>query len=246
MLYSARELQGTAVEASDGRFGGIHAFLFDDVNWVIRYLTVDTGTWLPGRRVLISPISIDTHHSVKHVRVRLTREQIRNAPDIDTDQPVSRQMEVAFHGYYGYAPYWGGGAIWGSALYPAALSAPAPAGPAATWEPREGNARPGRAPDPHLRSTQEVRGYHLEAIDGDAGHVDDFLIDNESWAIWRLVVDSSNWPGGRSVLVSPAKVRAIEWSASRLQVDATKAAIRAGPEFHAAELLTRRSTAALR
>jgi hypothetical protein len=246
MLCSARELQGTAVEASDGRFGSIDAFLFDDVSWVIRYLTVDTGTWLPGRRVLISPISIDANHGGTHLRVRLTREQIRNAPDIDTDQPVSRQMEVAFHGYYGYAPYWGGGAIWGSALYPAALSAPAPAGPTATLEQREGNARHGRAADPHLRSTQEVRGYHLEAIDGEVGHVDDFLIDNESWAIWRLVVDTSNWPGGRSVLVSPAKVRAIEWGASRLHVEATKASIRAGPEFHEVELLRRRSAAPVR
>jgi hypothetical protein len=246
MLCSARELEGTAVEASDGRFGSIHAFLFDDVSWVIRYLTVDTSTWLPGRRVLISSISIDSDNNGTHLRVRLTREQIRNAPDIDTDQPVSRQMEGAFHGYYGYAPYWGGGAIWGSALYPAALGAPAPGGPTAALEQREANAQHEPAGDPHLRSTHELRGYHLKGNDGDAGHVDDFLIDNESWAIWQLVVDTSNWPGGRSVLVSPAKVRAIEWSASRLHVDASKAAIRSGPEFHEVELLSGHSTAPLR
>ena len=135
MLCSVREVQGTAVEATDGRIGSVHAMLFDDVSWVIRYLVVDTGSWLRGRRVLISPISVDAQDSGDPVRVRLDRERIRNSPDIDTDQPVSRQMETAIYRYYGYAPYWDGGGIWGAALYPGALAstalakAPCPSGP---------------------------------------------------------------------------------------------------------------------
>ena len=103
-----------------------------------------------------------------------------------------------------------------------------------------------REPDPHLRSTREVHGYHVEASDGDAGHVDDFLFELEAWGIWRLVIDTSSWPGGRSVLLPPARVRAIDWSASRLYVDTTKDRVRMSPELRAADLLTRRPTARTR
>src|SRR5918992_1758478 len=122
MLTSVKELQGTTIEAIDGPIGSVNALLFDDVSWVIRYIVVDTGHWLPGRRVLISPISVARGGVGERLHVGLDRQQIRNSPDIDSDRPVSREMERTFHAYYGYGPYWGGGAIWGPALYPAALA----------------------------------------------------------------------------------------------------------------------------
>ena len=161
MLYSVRELQETRVEAADGPVGTIHSLLFDDVGWVVRYVDVDTGHWLPGRRVLISPISVERNGIRERLHVALSKEQIRQSPGIDFNRPVSRQMESTFNAYYGYAPYWGGASIWGAALYPAALSAtrPMPSALGLPDTPRDfGKGRPRREPDPHLRSSRAVFG----------------------------------------------------------------------------------------
>ena len=233
MLLTVRSLLAEPIEATDGLIGRIDSFLFDDTSWVIRYIVVDCGRWLPGRRVLVSPISVESVDVREHrIRVRLSRTQIRNSPDIDTDRPVSRQMEVGFYDYYGYAPYWAGGSIWGAGAYPGALAAPI-AGLANPIAIRDDE----RQDDPHLRSTRAVTGYHLQATDGDAGHVDDFLVDDGPWTVWRLIVDTSNWPGGRSVLVSPRRVRAVDWAASRLWIDIPRERVLRSPEYRASELL---------
>jgi sporulation protein YlmC with PRC-barrel domain len=233
MLVSMRELQGYRIEATDGSIGRVHELLFDDIRWVIRYVVIDTGTWLPGRRVLISPISVDSIDGVhKRVLVRLDKGRIRNSPDIYTDQPVSRQKEAVFNAYYGYGSYWAGPDVWGPAVYPRELRRTAPY---VAWPGTEAGAQAQQG-DPHLRRTREVAGYHVAATDGEVGHVDDFVIDDEAWTISHLVLDTSNWPGGRTVLLAPALVRSIEWSRGRVHVDATVDRIRTGLESRPAEL----------
>jgi hypothetical protein len=240
MLCRVRKLQHRKVEATDGPIGAIHSLLFDDVGWVIRYLAVDTGHWLPGRRVLLSPISVERHGIRGRLHVALTREQIRRSPGIDSDQPVSRQMESALNAPYGYAPYWGGASIWGAALYPAALAAVTPMPAAVTTADGSRDFNGGRQrskTDPHLRSSRAIFGDHLAASDGAVGHVDDFLFDASSWIIWRLVVDTSDGPGGRSVMLKPGDVRGIDWHTSTVHVDLTRERVLRSAEFRAEEVI---------
>src|ERR1035441_213691 len=154
MLRNATHLNGFAIRATDGELGTVHQLYFDDKTWAIRYLVVETGGWLGGRRVLISPISvIHTDWQAKQLDVALTKKQVEHSPDIDTHQPVSRQHEAAYLGYYGYPYYWGGPYLWGPAFYPAGLAGPTNASAQAMAE----RVRRESA-DSHLRSSEAVIG----------------------------------------------------------------------------------------
>src|ERR1039458_8685146 len=119
MLRSIKELEGYAVGATEGAFGHVEDFYFDDKAWVIRYLVVDTGGWLSGRKVLISPIAIgQPNRTDKELPVSLTKDPVEKTPNIDPDKPVSRQHEVEYSGYYRYPYYWGGVGYWGGGMYP--------------------------------------------------------------------------------------------------------------------------------
>src|SRR5215475_12769200 len=184
MLINADNLKGSTIIARDGAIGEIDDFYFDDESWTVRYLVVNTGAWLFRREVLVSPISIENVDEPNNqVLVNLTRDQVKDSPDIDTQKPVSRQHETAFMDYYGYPYYWGGPYLWGDAAFPATLTRPPAAesqiAAAATARRRESE----EVYDEHLRSVNEVKGYHIEAVDGEIGHVDNFVIDETDWAI---------------------------------------------------------------
>jgi uncharacterized protein YrrD len=219
VLRSIISLRGFGIGARDGEIGKVHSFLFDDRSWAVRYLVADTGGWLHGRKVLIAATALerpDWHARV--FPVELTKEQVRNAPDIDTDRPVSRQHEAELHKYYNWAPYWGTG-------YGAAVFTVPPA--QEEQEPPE-NAAEG---NPNLRSTREVIGYRIHATDGQIGHVEDFIISDEDWVIRYIVVDTRNWLPGRSVLVSPEWVRDISWEEQEVWVGVSKETIEDSPPF---------------
>ncbi len=165
MLRSGNDLIGHELEAIDGDIGKVEDVYFDDSEWTVRYLVVNTGSWLAGRRVLISPIALGSAPAnTRGIHVALTTEQIKNSPDIDTDQPVSKQTEIDYYTYYGW-PYWGlGSGLWGIGPYPVADS------PDAEMSPDE------QGKDYHLRSLEEVTGYHIEATDHELGHVEDFIV----------------------------------------------------------------------
>src|SRR5437867_13162431 len=102
-LRSMNELRGYAIHATDSEIGAVDQFLFNDEQWTIRYLVVNTGGWLTGRLVLISPIALGTvDWKARTLDIALTSEQIEHSPDITTDQPVSRQKEEEYFRYYGY------------------------------------------------------------------------------------------------------------------------------------------------
>jgi hypothetical protein len=236
MLRNAKELHGLTIRATDGDLGTVDQFYFEDETWAIRYLTVDTGGWLPGRQVLISPISVVgvPDWPAKRLDVALTKKQVENSPDIITHQPVSRQHEVAYLGYYGYPFYWGGSDLWGGAPNPAGLAIPLPA----STEAMEGGiAR--ESMDSHLRSSQEVANYYLEAIDGEIGSVAGFVIDDESWAIRYIEVATRNWWPGKKVLVSPAWAERVSWEDSKVYVRLTRESIKEAPEYIESQMITR-------
>jgi uncharacterized protein YrrD len=193
-------LIGYAIAAIDGETGNVEDFYFDDETWTIRYLVVKTGSWFFGRKVLISAAAL-TKLDIKAglFAVNMTKEQICNSPDIDTDKPVSRQQEAMLNQHHFWENYWGSGSYGG--------------------EMGIGNRRPVRIKeidhdpkeDVHLRSTVQVGGYTIHASDGEIGHVNDFIIDDQTWELVNLIVDTHDWIGGKKVLVGVAHVHSISF-----------------------------------
>ena len=228
MLTNAMQLKGLVIRATDGDIGTVDQLYFDDETWAIRYLTVETGGWLGGREVLISPVSVmATDWQGKRLEVALTKKQVEGSPNIDTHRPVSRQDEATYLGYYGYPYYWG--------FYPAGL-----ANPTANFN-NEVQADKIRreSTNSHLRSTEAVTGYSIEAADGEIGHVDGFVIDDASWAIRYMEVATRNWWPGKKVLVSPSWIKRVSWTDSTVYVGLSRKAIQTGPEFDKSAAITR-------
>ena len=239
MLRNTQDLIGTTVKATDGEVGDVQDFYFDDQAWVIRYLVVEAGSWLDSRQVLVSPMLFSiSDWSERRLDVARTREEIRNGPDIDTARPVSRQQEADYLAYYNYPAYWGGDGLWGGSMTPDLLP-----GYDAGYEPHTRRLRPPPAADgsslglwstdedPHLRSCTAVAGYHVQAVDGDIGHVDGFLVDDRTWAIRYLIINTSNWWMGHQVLIAPTWIDTISWPEKLVSVSLTRQAIQSAPAY---------------
>jgi hypothetical protein len=239
MFRSINDLDGFTIGATDGDIGTVREFYFDDVSYTVRYVVVDTGGWLGERKVLLTPIAfraMDREH--KRIEAALTKAQVEKSPDIDTEKPVSRQHEIAYYGYYGYTPYWAGSYLWGAFPYPYPAAGPA-LSPAELERERHWNWETKDRQDPHLRSSREVSGYHIHATDGDIGHVEDFLVDDLSWAIRYMIVDTTNWWPGKKVLVAPAWIDRVDWAEAKVEVHLRRDQIRTSPEYDPARPIER-------
>jgi hypothetical protein len=221
-LLNLVELNGSTIIARDGEIGKLRDTYFDDDAWVVRYLVVDVGHWLPGRRVLLAPMVLQSQEGgVRGLHVSLTKEQVEQSPDVSTDLPVSRQKRIDLHRHYSWPVYWVP-----SSYDPWPISVPL-----ADEGGSSGEVQPAKF-DPHLRSVHEVTGYHLAASDGDIGHVVDFLANEVTWEIRYLVVKTGNWLPGRRVLIPPYwLVRDINWPQRSVEVALTQERIRNSPSF---------------
>ena len=227
MLTNATKLKGLSIQAKDGELGTVEHFYFDDETWGVRYLVVNTGGWLSGRDVLISPLSINhADWPAKRLHLNLTKQQVKESPGIETHLPISRRHEAEYMGYYGYPYYWGGASLWGASWSPAGLitEPPLTAGERLARTRRE-------SIDSHLHSSAAVIGYDIEAQDGEIGHLDGFLVDDESWAIRYLEIATRNWWPGKKLLLSPGWIEQISWQDSRVCAGLTRDAIRTCPEY---------------
>jgi uncharacterized protein YrrD len=253
MLCSANELEGFEIVATDGGIGNVEQFYFDDERWAVRYIVVSTGNWLSGRQVLISPFSVaQVDRGEKKLQVNLTRSQVEMSPQIDTRKPVSRQMEAAHSDYYGYPHYWKSPLLWGEAERPAVSSNRT----ATATVTRQSSAKAATAGDNaasvattaemptisnevHLRSAQEVGSYFIEAADGEIGHVDDLIVDDDTWAIRYLTVDTGDWWPGKRVLISPQWISSIEWAQSKVHVHLSRQGVKGSPAYDTSMLVSR-------
>jgi len=226
MLSKAKTLEGYKLDSLDGEIGKVKEFYFDDRHWIIRYLVVETGTWLADRQVLISPYALTTvDKEGKNIAVDLTKKQIEDSPSLDADKPVSHQFEQAYYGHYGYPTYWGGPYSWGA--YPYFVRD-------REMRDRDQRKEPDRHEkewDHHLRSTYGVSGHHIQALDGEIGHAADFLIDDETWAIRYLIVDTHNWWPGKKVLISPQWIERVSWDERKVFVNLSRETIKQSPEY---------------
>ena len=222
MLSTVSHLKGTGIAATDGDIGSVDDLYFDDLTWTIRYLVVDTGIWLPGRQVLISPRSVRSTPNTDRIPVALTMEQVKNSPSIDAEKPVERQYEEEYSQYYGYPYYWTGPYRWGATPYP---------GEGPLSEARAASAMPPSGGNPSIRSVRNVTGYYIAAADGDIGHVEDFLVDDREWAIRYMIVDTRNWWPGKKVIISPEWINRVSWPDSRVYVDMSRQGVKTAPEY---------------
>jgi uncharacterized protein YrrD len=229
MLSKAKTLTGYKLDSRDGEIGKVKEFYFDDRHWTIRYLVADTGNWLAGRQVLISPYALGVVSTEEqHVVVDLAKKQIEESPSLNSDKPVSRQFENTYYRYYGYPMYWTGAYMWGFSPY--IVRDP---------EKWKTSTQDEKAWDPHLRSTYDVCGRHIQALDGEIGHIEDFIIDDETWAIRYLIVATHNWWPGKKALVSPQWIERVSWGERKVFVNLSRETIKQSPEYTGESLLTR-------
>lgn len=223
MLESSKMLIGRRVEARDGEMGKVKDLYFDQRTWNVRYVVVDTGRWLPGRQVLISPASVGELTEDQRLSVLLTKAQVEDSPPITWDKPVSREMEERLSLHYSWPTYW---------------VPPMPGGP--LLDPMLG----GRVPpnivtvetetESTLRSVEEVTGYRITATDGEIGHIDRFLIDTDSWIVSGLVIDTRNWLPGKKVVVGTSRIQKIDWASSHVTLDLDRARVKEAEEYREA------------
>jgi sporulation protein YlmC with PRC-barrel domain len=236
MLRSLQDLRSYSIHAVDGDLGKVYDFYFDDTEWKIRYFVIDTGHWFPGRKVLISPQSVqETDVEAHSISVSLTREQIQNSPLIDTAKVISRQEEEKLAGYFGWPFYWG------------YLPGEGPYSPTSgvinlprTFETQEegGNVATERS-DFHLQSANEMFGYHVHAIDGEIGKLKDFIVHAKLWTIRYLVIDTGKWFVGKKVLVAPDWIHNLDWKESRLNIDLMRETVQNSPPYDPSEPINR-------
>lgn len=239
MLRNASAIKGYAIAATDGRLGTVSDFLFDDASWLVRWLVVDTGKWLSGRKVLLPP-SVLGHidPNGNEFAVSLTMQQVKDSPDIDTERPVSRQIETNIYDFYGWRPYWGGtgflmGGYGGHGHgYGGGAIAPLPS-PGSMRRAEDIAAAQQNDDDPHLRSVEAVTGYHIHASDGEIGYVEDFLLQDTDWSIHNLVVDTTNWWPGKKVLIAPRSIQEIDWTDNLVNLKIDREKVKNSPAYDA-------------
>lgn len=235
MLINASQIKGYAIAANDGQIGTVSDLLFDDASWQVRWLVVQTGNWLSGRKVLLPASTLGHANALRReFSAKLTMQQVKDSPDVDTERPVSRQVETSIYGHYGWYPYWGYGLYMGGYGYGSVMASPFGAGGTV---PRGGEEEALEAQrnrnDPHLRSVAAVEGYHIRATDGEIGHVEDMLVEEADWTIHYLVVDTKNWWSGKRVLVSPRSARDISWTGRTVDINVNQEAVRSSPAYEA-------------
>jgi hypothetical protein len=224
-------MRGYTVCAQDGALGQVDQFLFDDRTGKIRYLVVRIGSWLLGRRVLLTPAVLGSiSMPLATLDVALTQQQIVDSPDIETNPPVSQQHTAAdfqddatMLGWEMLPGPWYRGMSWYTALSTIDDS----------QSPRKRDSQCG---DPHLRSTREVIGYRLRASDGTIGHVVDFIVDDTTWTIRSVVVDTGPWWPGKRVALPWQRIEHIHWVDSTVEVGVLRATVKRHPAYDPAKM----------
>jgi hypothetical protein len=235
MLWKASAISGFAIEASDGPLGTVSDFLFDDTSWMVRWLVVDTSKWLSGRLILLPPSVLgDLDQEHKELLVSVNKQQIKDSPDITTDRPVSRQMESNVYDHYGWKPYWPTGLYMGGPGYLGGYvggnMSTSPISESRRQQERIDDAQR-EHDDPHLRSIAAVTGYHIHAVDGEIGHVQDLFIEDADWSIHYLVVDTKNWWPGKRVLIAPGSAKTIDWTHKLVNLNVDRQTIKDSPAY---------------
>jgi uncharacterized protein YrrD len=229
MLRFVRQLIGYDILARDGAIGTVADFLFEDDTWRVKWLVVDTGKWLPDRKVLIAPRALETPDADhRDLPVQQTRAQVKDAPEYDSDPPVSHQEhEKGWDRYYRWLPY----------MPPVLATLPPGAAAIPIKDSQSTPPEEGRF-NPRLRSARTVIGYRIGAQDGNLGHIDDFLINDDGWTVELVVVKTSAWLPGKRVALPATAIARIVWAKEEAEVAMSRASIEAAPEVDPSQPLS--------
>jgi sporulation protein YlmC with PRC-barrel domain len=211
MLHTLSELMKYSVHTTDGEIGSVRNFLFDDITWGIRYLVVDVGRWLEHRNVVLAISTVEQpNRENKSFHVRLTKEQVRDSPDVDTEKPVSRQQEIAMEEYFGKFATWVNRNL--------DCGPPIPTGRKYPVHSKE---------DPHLRSARNLFGYEVRGTDGEMGRLESFILDDTTWHIGYLEVRAGKWLFDRTVLIPTRWIESVSWDNCRVNLHHSRSGLTA-------------------
>jgi hypothetical protein len=232
MSSTARQLCGFAVRARDGGGGRVHDLYFDDQDWSVRFVVVGVGRWPFDRRVLISPPELrEPDEGEEVLPVALSRAQLGECPEAHVQRTVSAMRRKERSAHREGLPVWLWRPPFGACpVPPFALLPMDDEGGEGDW----GGTRlrvDGDERDVHLRSVSEVIGYHIQAKDGEIGHVEDFVLCDEDWLIKYLLVDTRNWWGGRKVVVEPQWVEEFKCGESKVYLKLARGGVEGIPEY---------------
>lgn len=211
MLWRVTDIQDYSVWAIDGDIGELDQFYLDVNRWMVRYLVVDTGAWLPRRKVLVPVIAVQTLDQWGVFHLTLTRSQIRHCPPVDPTQPISRAAEQAYIHHYGLPLDWGGSIEPASATEPLQLATDT------------NNA-------PYLLSTRELAGLRLQSPAEVLGHVEDCLVDDQSWSAPYLRISAGHWLPGKTALLPTARLGEVDLERKRIHTQLTRDQICNAPD----------------
>jgi sporulation protein YlmC with PRC-barrel domain len=211
MLHTLSDLMGYSAHATDGEIGSVRNFIFDDRTWEIRYLVVDVGSWLVRRDVVLAISTVEQPDSEnKTFNVQLTKAQVRESPDVDTEKPVSRQQEIAMEEYFGKMAAW--------AHRNLDYGVPIPTGRKYPVHAQE---------DPHLRSARALFEYEICGTDGEIGRLESFILDDTTWHIGYLEVRAGKWLLDRTVLIPTLWIESVSWDNCRVNLHHSRSGLKA-------------------
>lgn len=227
MILSVKDIFDYNLLAEDGEAGKVKDALFDESEWIIRYLVVETGGWLSGRNVLIPPSVLGAPDTArKEFPVSLTRDQIGNSPQLESGASLTRSHEEDLYRHYGWEPYW----VPEDAMGPLPGTVMVESGEQLA-ESEAAVAEAERRAEPRLRSVKEMMGFRVDGPDGKLGKVDSFLMDDESWDLRYIILNTGNWLKSRLVPLSVRWLTALDWDRHKVAVDLSKKDIHDSPEW---------------
>lgn len=244
MLRSLKEILGYTLQETDDVLGQCKDFFFDDGLWVIRYMLADTGGWLSHHKVLITPNSLgEPDWQTERLPVKLNRQQIEDCPPLESHLPISREYEVNYHEHFKLPFYWMGADFREGMPDSNGSVAPVDDLPIDdTDNARENTEQRDVNTDElegKLRSAVEVMDYLVYAKDGEMGRVDDIIIEDDTWVIRYLVIDTGQIITGKKVLINTEWIDSVNWTDTHVYIDLTKEAIENCPDYDSNDPINR-------
>lgn len=225
MLRKVEDIYGYSVRALDGDIGQVHDLYLDD-HWFIRYLGVDTGSWLSHRLLIISMQAVGSPMWQEEVLpVRLSQKQIASSPEIDPSQPLSQQQFFELHEYYSWPTQGIDRSLRGVPPSANDLFPPSPPlAPAGAGEEANATSDAVRTQVEHmrLRSSREMLGYQVMSKEEQIGLVEDLLLSEDDWLIQYILLDTHGWAPDRKVLIPSRSIEGINWSAMKIYADISR------------------------
>jgi hypothetical protein len=228
MFYEMKSFKKYSLCGLDGSIGKVKDVLFNDQKWDVRYLVADTGNWLRERQILIKPeflASVD--HDLHCITVKLTRKQIEDSPPLSSDKPVNCQYDKEYNRFFGFME--------GLNSLPIMKSGKTDLDRQSEEEILEDE----RSWDQHLRSLSASTGLVIEAMDGEVGSIEDFIVEDKNWNVRYLVIKTLKWWPGKKLLVSPQWITMINWGTSKLFVNINREPFKELQEYTSLDVLTR-------